>query len=325
MFHELFRLTSTSKPQTHKQITRRIMHILDAVEADPTAKTPPFGAAPINCLRLCSLRDGCLRNAGFRDPYATIKANENSKAIKLLPAVLKEVDAISDDSKRLDFVIKGVFAGNIFDLGAPGTAQMYEDGGDAGAMFESAKSALLPRPWAVDTLDATLMRFADASKGPHKKAIVFVDNAGADVVLGMLPFARELLRRGTEVVFAANEIASINDMTANEMGDVVAGAATVDAALRSAVAVGRLRVVSSGSDQPGIDLRQVSMEVAAEAEGADLVVLEGMGRGIETNLYAEFLVDSLKLAMIKHKEVAQCLEGRMYDPVCQFMPGTVRT
>lgn len=39
---------------------------------------------------------------------------------------------------------------------------------------------------------------------------------------------------------------------------------------------------------------QVSAELAAEAADADLVVLEGMGRAIETNLLAKFTVDSLK-------------------------------
>lgn len=34
---------------------------------------------------------------------------------------------------------------------------------------------------------------------PHRRALLFVDNSGADIVLGMLPLARELLRRGTEV------------------------------------------------------------------------------------------------------------------------------
>ena len=48
---------------------------------------------------------------------------------------------------------------------------------------------------------------------------------------------------------------------------------------------------------------QVSREVIEQAGDADLVVLEGMGRGIETNLYAQFSVDSLKLGMIKHREV----------------------
>lgn len=32
-----------------------------------------------------------------------------------------------------------------------------------------------------------------------KQAVIFVDNSGADIVLGILPFARELLRHGTKV------------------------------------------------------------------------------------------------------------------------------
>ncbi|RWV85103.1 hypothetical protein GW17_00053130 [Ensete ventricosum] len=31
------------------------------------------------------------------------------------------------------------------------------------------------------------------------QAVIFVDNSGADIILGVLPFARELLRRGTTV------------------------------------------------------------------------------------------------------------------------------
>lgn len=65
---------------------------------------------------------------------------------------------------------------------------------------------------------------------------------------------------------------------------------------------------------------QVSPAVAAESAGADLVVLEGMGRAIETNLNAAFTVDSLKIGMIKHPEVATCLGGRLYDCVCKFQP-----
>jgi hypothetical protein len=63
---------------------------------------------------------------------------------------------------------------------------------------------------------------------------------------------------------------------------------------------------------------QVSAELAAEAADADLLVLEGMGRAIETNLTAKFTADSLKLGMVKHPEVAACLGGRLYDVVCKF-------
>lgn len=40
-----------------------------------------------------------------------------------------------------------------------------------------------------------------------------------------------------------------------------------------------------------------------EARDADLVVLEGMGRAIETNLNARLRCDALKIGMIKHREV----------------------
>lgn len=34
---------------------------------------------------------------------------------------------------------------------------------------------------------------------PHKCALIFADNSGIDIILGVFPFVRELLCRGTEV------------------------------------------------------------------------------------------------------------------------------
>ena len=34
---------------------------------------------------------------------------------------------------------------------------------------------------------------------PHQCAVVFADNSGMDIILGIFPFARELLNRGTNV------------------------------------------------------------------------------------------------------------------------------
>lgn len=34
---------------------------------------------------------------------------------------------------------------------------------------------------------------------PHKCALIFADNSGIDIILGVFPFVRELLSRGTEV------------------------------------------------------------------------------------------------------------------------------
>ena len=274
-----------------------------------------------NCLELCRARDGLLRSHGFYDCFASVKGEENASAMRALGGVLARCDAREDDEARLLAVVRGVFAGNIFDLGAAASTDLFEK---AGVDFERTVETLRPRPWCVDDFDALRARFRTTR---HKKAIVFVDNAGADVCLGMIPFVRELLRRGTEVVMAANETPSINDVTARELREHIWPALIElgDATLCDAIASGRLRVVSSGSDMPVIDLRYLSPEVCAEAADADLVVLEGMGRGIETNLFAKFKIDALKLAMIKHEEVATLLNGKLYDCVCKFDVGSEAT
>ena len=59
------------------------------------------------------------------------------------------------------------------------------------------------RPWLFDDFDTWLKRI----KGPsHKCAVVFLDNSGCDVVLGILPFVRELLTRGTKVRYLSELI-----------------------------------------------------------------------------------------------------------------------
>lgn len=51
-----------------------------------------------------------------------------------------------------------------------------------GISFHATRDRLLPRPWVVDCFDALLDRL---SGGPaYRKAVLFVDNSGADLVLG---------------------------------------------------------------------------------------------------------------------------------------------
>ena len=74
---------------------------------------------------------------------------------------------------------------------------------------------------------------------------------------GMLPLARELVKRGVTVIMAANERPSINDTTAAEMSIAVRSAAQEDKLLRRALDEQALSVMSSGSDMPVIDLSRV--------------------------------------------------------------------
>lgn len=303
-----------------------------------------FEGAP-TVLKLCGLRDRALRDLGFEDCFLDVKTAENAKALATLPSVLREIDAIRDPGARIEALVRGVFAGNVFDLGAAASAARHEDG-DGG--FEATRAGLRRRPWCVDHLDAFRDAWLECATAettrdvvsdvvsfpsPWKKCVLFVDNAGADVVLGMLPLCRELLRGGAEVVLAANERPSINDVTARELRALLPRVAEAERArhvfnenenvhnenvFQRALDTNTLVVVSSGSDLPVIDLSRVSAELVDAARGADLVVLEGMGRGIETNLFARFACDALNLGMVKHPEVAQCLRGTLYDCVCRF-------
>ena len=166
----------------------------------------------------------------------------------------------------------------------------------------------------------------------YRKALFFCDNSGADFVLGMIPFARELLKHGTDVCLVANSLPAINDITAGEMQDVVLRAAkqceTLARSLRNVDnqqldrgegRVGKLSMCASGSGSPCLDFRRISYDLREAARDADLIVLEGMGRAVHTNWLATFRCDTLKLAMIKNSRLANRLfNGKIYDCVCKF-------
>ena len=281
------------------------------------------------------MREDCLKAAGFTDPFKHIKHEENHKALTLLPEVLADIDTntLPASFQRWEQLIKGILAGNIFDLGAAHTSDMFHQNG--GVRFHNTRDSLLPRPWVVDDMDALINRLllnnnvkdnnnnnhSAKSKAPFKKAVLFIDNSGSDIILGMLPFARELLRTGCTVVLSANEEPSINDITAAELDELLNDIARLDDVLCKGIISQRLMVVSSGNALPVIDLRTISKDMEEHCAEADFVVLEGMGRGIETNLNAKLKCESLKIGMVKHKEVAAVLGGRMLDGVVKYDGG----
>lgn len=50
----------------------------------------------------------------------------------------------------------------------------------------------------------------------------------------------------------------------------------------------------------------------------DLIVIEGMGRSVHTNLNADFTCESLKVAVIKNRWLAQRLGGEMFSVICRY-------
>ncbi|KAK8521467.1 hypothetical protein V6N12_005370 [Hibiscus sabdariffa] len=302
----------------------------------------PAAYGKLGLANLLELREECLREFQFHDAYRSIKQRENEASLAVLPDLLLELDHM-DEEARLLTLIEGVLAANIFDWGSRACVDLYHKGTII-EIYRMSRNKM-QRPWRVDDFDLFKERMlgSDGKKPkPHKRALLFVDNSGADVVLGMLPLARELLRRGTEVVLVANSLPALNDVTAMELPDIVAEAAKHCDILRRAAEAGGLlvdamtntvdgsegnsssvplMVVENGCGSPCIDLRQVSSELAAAAKCADLVILEGMGRSLHTNFNALFKSEALKLAMVKNQRLAEKLiQGKIYDCVCRYEP-----
>eukprot|EP00897_Mesotaenium_endlicherianum_P000944 jgi/Mesen1/10850/ME000093S10365 len=327
----------------------------------------PAAYGRLGLANLLELREECLREFHFMDAYKSVKLRENEASLAVLPDLLTELDSLEPE-RRLLALIEGVLAANIFDWGSKACVELYQSGTIL-EIYRMSRSKM-QRPWRVDDFDKFKERWFGKGGGapapaPHRKALLFADNSGADMVLGIIPLARELLRRGTEVVLVANSLPAINDVTAQELPPIIAAAAQhCDLLRRAAIAGGvihdpasssvgtpvvaeeggpgaggpheqagrgaeagyrgntpRLVVVESGSRSPCIDLRRVSADLAAASQGADLVVLEGMGRSLHTNFCARFQCESLKLAMVKNQRLAeQLVQGFIYDSVCQYEP-----
>lgn len=269
----------------------------------------------LNILELCRLRERVLRANTLYDPFGYIKIRENTSAAKLYPQVVRKLHSMDVASKWLHLV-ECVFAGNIFDLGATATMNLAAEPGNFLGAVENTK----PRPWRVDDYDKLAADLASMPPCKWSKVLIFVDNAGSDFILGVMPLARELALSGAKIVLAANEIPSLNDITADETVATVERLAALDDDLGALIAGGMFEVVSTGTDIPLIDLSQVSDELNEAAADAELIILEGQGRAVESNFDAKFSVDTLKIALLKDALVAQRIGGELYDCVCRYEP-----
>ncbi|CAL5382724.1 unnamed protein product [Camellia sinensis] len=185
----------------------------------------PAAYGKLGLANLLELREDCLREFYFADAYRSIKQRENEASLAVLPDLLMEIDSMNEETRLLT-LIEGVLAANIFDWGSRACVDLYHKGTIIEIYRMSRKK--MQRPWRGDDFDLFKERMlgsGDKKPPPHKRALLFVDNSGVDVILGMLPLARELLRRGTEVVLVANSLPVLNDVTAMELPDIVAEAA----------------------------------------------------------------------------------------------------
>jgi len=289
---------------------------LDAFRADylrtmAAVEAQPERLARIDILYLDELRSRLLRQYGFDDPYRGVKARENELALGLLPQLLDELDATPDDT-LVDKLAFGLMAGNLFDVGARAAAERF----NGAAEFRQLRAAQPARPWFIDELDVWKARLAGGRRYRH--VAFFVDNAGADICLGCLPLARRLLQQGARVTLLANSAPALNDVTASELEPLLHRAARVDRFIGRAWRGGQLSVSASGGQAPLIDLTQLAEPACRAVADADLIILHGMGRAVESNFRAAFACDCVRTAVLKDPAVAALVGARMFDCIFRF-------
>ncbi|CAG9108209.1 hypothetical protein JYU34_011477 [Plutella xylostella] len=304
-----YALANTEDPTTE---IRALKFKTCYVEALKELRTNPLAHGQLNVRLLLDINETCLRSQGFFDLWKQQKQYENDAALTSLKDRLSEIDSLPDDRQRWTELCRGVLAGNMFDWGATAITAILEK--EAVFGLQEALDKIQKRPWLFDGLEKWLDKL---QRTVHHCAAIFVDNSGVDIVLGILPFVRALLLRGTSVILCANEWPALNDVTNVELETILQRAAGLCPVLAAALATGDLVVRSSGQRGPCLDLKTISIGLSSEfrARGVDLIILEGMGRALHTNLNARLAVDSLKVAVVKNSWLAQRLGGPLFSVI----------
>ncbi|XP_064639060.1 4'-phosphopantetheine phosphatase-like [Lineus longissimus] len=294
--------------QRAQQFKEKYIQRLYELRENPCA----YGSLTVRCL--LDTREHFLKEFNFIDPYSQQKQLENEHALKLFQTRLDELDGLSWDDRQVALA-EGMLAGNVFDWGAKEIVKRLEAGEKFG--FAEAKSELQSRPWLFDDFEAWLERL----RGPcHKCAVIFCDNSGFDIILGIVPFAIELLQRGTKVLLCANSKPALNDVTSSELTILMKRISDISDHVAVAISSGQLRVMESGQGSPCLDLRYIDYGLSQMIQDceADLIVMEGMGRAVHTNFAAKFKCESLKVAVLKNKWLAERLGGKMYSAMFKY-------
>ena len=145
----------------------------------------------LGVMELCRLREDALRSNGIKDPFRHIKQRENRVAIDAYPDVVGGLSSLVADQRWLH-LFKGVFAGNIFDLGSTVTMGYADEQVD----FEKVLSAVRPRPWRVDQYDALAKVLPGklSEPMPWAKAVVFIDNACGPIFITVFFIVAEYIK-----------------------------------------------------------------------------------------------------------------------------------
>ncbi|XP_060516884.1 4'-phosphopantetheine phosphatase [Cylas formicarius] len=278
-------------------------------------KSDPLALKPLSIRTLLEFNEDNLRSHNLKDAWHMQKESESLQAFQEFNDRLIDIDSINDFEEKWQELIKGALAGNVFDWGSFAVSSLLETSTRFG--FGEAMKTIERRPWFHDNFDVWITHL---NRQPYKCVVIFVDNAGVDFVLGVLPLVREFLSLGSKVILAGNSSPSLNDVTYSELNVYCCKAAEYCNVIKNAISTGKLVTVENGQHGPCLDLTSLSPELCNLIKASDLVILEGMARAIHTNLDAKFTVDSIKMAVLKNEWLAKSLGATQFAVIFRYEP-----
>ena len=182
---------------------------------------------------------------GCEDPYRNLKIMSNEQALKIVPALRREMEA---GASQLMLALRFAIAGNCIDYGA------FVDVDIPRALDKSRNC-----PLAIDHTACLKNRVASLKKGAV--VLYLADNSGEIVYDSLL--IDYFSRQGLEIIVAVKDGPIIND------------ALIEDARVAGLDRFGR--IISNGSRCPGTVLSKCSAEFCQIFASADLVISKGQG------------------------------------------------
>ncbi len=300
----------------HLEAGRRVGAILASLLADVERGAAWADVRTVH--DLTRIRENLLRAHGIADPYRAIKAAETERCLDLARqriAAAWEAGSAGAAAARLRGrgeqgeqetlapLLAALLAGNLFDLGSRATQEAYR----RGELDTACGERFLPgvRRWLAALPAAARTRlFGRAGPGEPADLLLFADNAGPDFLLGVLPAALYWAQRRPVRIVVNSEPAS-SDVTWPEASALLARLAAEGGPAAAALAAARVELVASGTGSPGIDLRHVGRSLNEAARSVAWILIDGQGRGVETNWATRFACPVLRVAMVKDPLVAE--------------------
>ena len=264
------REASPRKRERCKEAQAEYLRYLEGFESGAITDRP----RTVNAL--VEVRQDIFEKLGVPDPYKSLKDTENTVALAALAELDLPVPGGAPLAEGLRWAFSMIMAGNFFDMGSAEARE--EHTGISRALFDRALQLTVKR-WFRDDLESLASHLEQGPRGDGT-VVICIDNAGAEIVLGVTHLVRELALVGFSSTLVANESPALNDMTASETIELLRMIGRYEPEIESMTESKRLEVISSGSRTSGIDMTRVSKSFDDSVSRAEILIVIGQGRAI---------------------------------------------